>query len=234
MSVQAMASGLLRGYFITGTDTEVGKTEITLGLMTAIAGSGWTVAGMKPVASGCDVAPSGLRNPDALRIAAACSREVEYALVNPYAFEPAVAPHLAAAQAGVEIRFDQILDSYRVLSAEADVTVVEGVGGWRVPLGPDGDLADLAVALGLPVVLVVGLRLGCINHALLTVESILGRGLALAGWVANSVDPAMALREENIATLRGAIDAPCLGVVPWMENPDPAAVAACLDPGPRA
>jgi dethiobiotin synthetase len=175
---------------------------------------------------------AGLRNPDALRIAAACSREVDYALVNPYAFEPAVAPHLAAAQVGVEIRFEKIVDSFRTLSAQADVTVVEGVGGWRVPLGPDGDLADLAVALGLPVVLVVGLRLGCINHALLTVESILGRGLTLAGWVANSVDPAMALREENIATLRGAIDAPCLGVVPWMENPDPAAVAACLATGP--
>ena len=220
-----------QGFFITGTDTEVGKTEITLGLMSALRASGRSVLGMKPVASGCEMASGGLRNPDALRIAAACSRETDYSLVNPYAFEPAVAPHLAAAQAGVEIRFEKIFDSFQTLSAQADVTVVEGVGGWRVPLGPDGDLADLAVALGLPVVLVVGLRLGCINHALLTVESILWRGLALAGWVANSVDPAMALREENIATLRAAIDAPCLGVVPWMENPEPAAVAACLDPG---
>lgn len=221
-----------QGLFVTGTDTEVGKTEITLGLMSALRATGRSVLGMKPIASGCETTSAGLRNPDALRIAAACSRAVDYGLVNPYAFEPAVAPHLAAAQVGVEIRFGKIVDSFRALSAREDVTVVEGAGGWRVPLGPDGDLADLAVALGLPVVLVVGLRLGCINHALLTVESILGRGLTLAGWVANSVDPAMALREANIATLRGAIDAPCLGVVPWMENPDTAAVAACLDPGP--
>ena len=224
--------GSVKGYFITGTDTEIGKTEVTLGLMIRYRTAGRRVLGMKPVASGCEETPDGPRNADAKRILAAADSPVDYELVNPYAFVPPVAPHLAAAQSGVEIRFDGIRTAFDGLSRQADLVFVEGVGGWRVPLGPDGDLADLAVALGLPVVLVVGLRLGCINHALLTVESILWRGLALAGWVANSVDPAMALREENIATLRAAIDAPCLGVVPWMENPEPAAVAACLDPGP--
>ena len=221
----------MRGLFITGTDTEVGKTEVALGLMAALKGAGRTVLGMKTVASGCEDTPAGLRSPDATRIAAECSSPVDYALVNPYAFEPAVAPHLAAVLAGELIRFQVIADAFHRMSSHADVTVVEGVGGWRVPLGPDGDVADLAGVLGFPVVLVVGLRLGCINHALLTAESVLRRGLVLGGWVANTVDPSMPLREENISSLRAAIDAPCLGVVPRLETPEPSVVGSFLDVG---
>ena len=165
-------------------------------------------------------------------MAAECSRPADYDLVNPYAFEPAVAPHLAAVLAGELIRFQVIAAAFQRMSSHADVTVVEGVGGWRVPLGPDGDVADLADALGLPVVLVVGLRLGCINHALLTAESIQRRGLVLGGWVANAVDASMALRQENIYTLRAAIDAPCLGEIPRLEGPASSTVASFLDVGP--
>ncbi len=217
------------GLFVTGTDTEVGKTEVTLGLMTALRASGSTVLGMKPVASGCKETAEGLRNSDALRISSVASNEVAYELINPFAFEPAVAPHLAAAQASTKISFGVVVDAFTMLSEKSDITLVEGVGGWRVPLGPEGDLSDLAKMLGLPVILVVGLRLGCINHALLTVESIERKGLKLAGWVANGLDPGMVLSDENIATLRDSIAAPCLGMVPWMENPTPEAVASRLD-----
>ena len=191
--------------------------------------AGRRVLGMKPVASGCEETPDGPRNADAKRILAAADSPVDYELVNPYAFVPPVAPHLAAAQSGVEIRFDGIRTAFDGLSRQADLVFVEGVGGWRVPLGPDGDVADLAAALGLPVILVVGLRLGCISHALLTAESIEYGGPGVAGWVANAVDPAMAMREENIATLRERIAAPLLGVVPHLPAPTPDAVAAHLD-----
>jgi dethiobiotin synthetase len=219
----------VKGYFITGTDTEIGKTEVTLGLMSRYRAAGRQVLGMKPVASGCEQTPDGLRNGDAERILAAADSPVDYELVNPYAFVPPVAPHLAAAQSGTEIRFDRIRAALDRLSPQADLVFVEGVGGWRVPLGPDGDVAELAAALGLPVILVVGLRLGCINHALLTAESIEYGGPGITGWVANAVDPAMAMREKNIATLRERIAAPLLGVVPHLAPPSPDAVAAHLD-----
>jgi len=217
-----------KGLFITGTDTDVGKTEVTLGIMAAMAAMGRTVVGMKPVASGCESTAEGLRNADALRIQAAGLLAVDYDLVNPYAFQPAVAPHLAAAMASTEIRFLPIVDRFRQLAEAAEV-VVEGVGGWRVPLGPDGEVASLAAVLKLPVVLVVGMRLGCINHALLTVESIERSGMRLAGWVANTIDPAMALYTENLASLRERIAAPFLGAVPYLDPPTPRAVAASLD-----
>ncbi|MBK5941566.1 dethiobiotin synthase [Halochromatium roseum] len=214
-----------RGLFVTGTDTEVGKTEVTLGLMAALQRRGFSVLGMKPVAAGCVQTPDGLRNEDALRIQAQGSKPLAYAAINPYAFAPPIAPHIAAAQAGVEIQIDLIETAYQRLATQADWVLVEGAGGWRVPLGPGLTLADLPSALDLPVVLVVGLRLGCLNHALLSAESIQASGLQLAGWVANRIDPAMAAADENLATLRERLPAPCLGVVPWLSAPTPAQVA---------
>jgi dethiobiotin synthetase len=217
-----------RGLFITGTDTEIGKTEVTLGLMSALQQRGQCVLGMKPVAAGCEASPHGLRNDDARRLQAEGSVPVDYAQINPYAFAPPIAPHIAAEQAGVEIGLAPIRAAYWDLAGRADWVLVEGVGGWRIPLGPDLELSDLPRALGLPLVLVVGLRLGCLSHALLTVESIQTSGLELVGWVANRIDPAMAAADENLASLRARIPAPCLGVVPYLTRPTPERVAEHL------
>ncbi len=221
---------MARGYFITGTDTEVGKTWCTVGLMAALQQQGKTVVAMKPVASGCERTVEGLRNDDALRLQAQASIELPYESANPYAFEPAIAPHLAAAQNGITIRLDAIVDAFQRLQGKADVTLVEGVGGWQVPLNETENVADLAHALGLPVILVVGLRLGCINHALLTAESIRASGCTLAGWIANGIDPAMAEQQNNIASIQQRIAAPLLGVVPYQEGLAPEAIAERLQP----
>jgi dethiobiotin synthetase len=173
----------MSGVFITGTDTDCGKTAISLGLMAALQSRGLHVLGMKPVASGCALEPSGLRNADALRLLEQGSSREHYDWINPYAFGPPIAPHLAAAEAGIEISLTRIVTAYLALEARADWVVVEGVGGWRVPLGPDLSLSDLPSALELPVILVVGLRLGCINHALLTAESIQISDARLIGWI---------------------------------------------------
>jgi dethiobiotin synthetase len=220
----------MSGFFVTGTDTDCGKTEISLGLMTTLQAKGFLVLGMKPVASGCERGPAGLRNRDALRLLAGGSSEAPYGLVNPYAFEPPIAPHIAAGEVGVEITLITIEQAYRTLAAEADHVVVEGAGGWRVPLGSTLFMSDIPKTLGLPVILVVGLKLGCINHALLTVESIRATGGVLAGWIANQIDPEMAFRDANLATLAALLDAPCVGVVPWLEDPDPQDVAGYLHP----
>lgn len=217
-----------KGYFITGTDTDCGKTEITLGLMQLLQSQGHSVLGMKPVASGAATTQDGLRNKDALRIRQQASHLVDYERVNPFAFEPPIAPHLAAERAGEVIDFDHINSCYEGLSAEADFVLVEGVGGWRVPLGPEQELSDLAVKLGLPVILVVGLKLGCINHALQSAESILSSGVKLAGWVANTADPGMLEPEGNMESLKQRFQLPFLGLVPRMTRPTPEAVAACL------
>lgn len=218
----------MRGVFITGTDTDCGKTEIGLGLMAALQRQGLSVLGMKPVASGCDRTPFGLRNPDALRLQARGSTEVDYPLVNPYCFEPPIAPHIAAGQSGVSIELAVIRDRARELAVRADFLVVEGVGGWRVPLGPKLSVSDLPLELGLPVMLVVGLKLGCINHALLTAESVRASGSRLLGWIANQIAPDMLVRDENLATLGALLGVPCLGVVPWMTSPEPERVAGLL------
>jgi dethiobiotin synthetase len=217
------------GYFITGTDTECGKTEITLGLMCMLQKQNRSVLAMKPVASGAELTQDGLRNGDALRIQQHCSSPLPYDLVNPYAFEPPIAPHLAADMAEQRISFELIRECHERLTTMTDLVLVEGVGGWRVPLGADGDLADLALALNLPVILVVGMQLGCINHALLSADSIQAKGLSLAGWVANIMDPQMLELEANLETLRAAIDAPCLGVVPNMQPVDAKVVADCIN-----
>ena len=222
----------MRGVFITGTDTDCGKTEISVALMVALRQLGLAVLGMKPLASGSARTSLGLRSQDALRILAQGSRDVPYELVNPYPFEPPIAPHIAAGEEGMEIELQVIEDCAEQLAAKSDFLLVEGVGGWRVPLGPALSVSDLPQALGLPVVLVVGLRLGCINHSLLTVESIRASGTRFAGWVANQIDPDMLVHDENLATLAALIDAPCLGIVPWMASLDPAQMAEYLDPGP--
>jgi dethiobiotin synthetase len=217
-----------RGLFVTGTDTGCGKTEISLGLMQYFQNRGLRVLGMKPVASGSEPSAHGLRNQDALRLQAQGSLEQPYNRINPYAFELPVAPHLEATRAGRPIELAAIRAGYLGLAAAAERVIVEGVGGWRVPLGAGFDVAGLARALDLPVVLVVGLRLGCLNHALLSAEAILAAGCTLAGWVANRVDPEMLLPEENLATLAERLPVPCLGQVPWMPRPQPEAVAAAL------
>ena len=207
------------GYFITGTDTGVGKTVVTLGLMQYLQAQGLSVVAMKPVASGCERTAAGLRNADALQLQQQASVPLDYALVNPYAFEPAIAPHIAAGQAGVVIDSAGILSAYQALARHADCVLVEGVGGWQVPLTAAGEtLADLARALGLEVVMVVAIRLGCLNHALLTAESIAASGCVLRGWVANQVPPRAAFAQENITTLKSMLSSPLLGVLP--ESPE--------------
>ncbi len=219
----------MRGFFITGTDTEIGKTWISCGLMSALTQQGLRVVGMKPVASGCLRTPQGMRNEDALRLQALSSLEASYEDINPYAFEPAIAPHIAAREAGVSICFQTIQKTAERLADEADYLTVEGVGGWRVPLGDDGDVAALAKVLRLPVVLTVGVRLGCINHALLSAEAIQADGLSLAGWVGNIIDPVAPCLEDNLQALRNGIQAPCLGVVPFLSEYNPERLAGYLN-----
>ncbi len=218
------------GIFVTGTDTDVGKTLVSLTLMEALKGRGLRVSAMKPVSAGCERTPAGLRNEDALALAAACSQPADYDLINPFAFAPPIAPHIAATQAGVTVSLDVIQDRFRQLGEGMDCVVVEGAGGWLVPLNGRDTMADLAVCLELPVVLVVGMRLGCLNHALLTADAIAATGLPCAGWVANELMPPMAELDANVATLQRSLDAPLLGRLPWMDRPDPSALAALLDP----
>lgn len=217
-------------FFITGTDTEVGKTTVAAGLLHAARQAGLSTAAVKPVASGCESTPQGLRNEDALILQAQCSLQLEYEQINPYAFAPAIAPHLAARAVGTELEVDTLATLVnRVLDLQADFTVVEGAGGWRVPLSGDASLSDLAIALDLPVVLVVGIRLGCINHALLTAEAIAADGLQLAGWVANVADAQTACLDDILATLDERLAAPCLGRVPRLTDPAPETLARFLD-----
>ena len=215
--------------FVTGTDTGIGKTVVALGLMQALQDRGLTVAGMKPVASGCEQTAQGLRNDDAVLLQRQSSIALEYAQVNPYAFEPAIAPHLAARAAGVRIDFDVILTAYREIAAQVDCVVVEGVGGWLVPLNEQASVADLAVMLGLDVCLVVGLRLGCLNHALLSAASIEASECRQVGWVANHLPEAMEYSKENINTLKDMLSSPLLGTVPAFDVMCASAVAQCLE-----
>ena len=218
-----------RGIFVTGTDTDIGKTVVSLGLMQALQDQGLTVAGMKPVASGCERTAAGLRNADALLLQRQSSIPLDYALVNPFAFEPAIAPHLAAHAAGESITLGPIEQAYAALAARVDVVVVEGVGGWRVPLHDGLDVGGLAQALNLPVCLVIGMRLGCLNHALLSADAIVSRDCELVGWVANSLTERLEFAQENINTLKTMISSPLLGTVPWMEPVSVKTVAQQLD-----
>lgn len=218
------------GFFVTGTDTDVGKTTIAAGLLRAARLAGLSTAAVKPLASGCEAGADGLRNSDALALLAECSLPLSYAEVNPFAFAPAIAPHLAAREAGVQLKVEALAAAVQaVLAQQADFTLVEGAGGWRVPLDGQATLAELPVALDLPVILVVGVRLGCINHALLTAEAIARDGLRLAGWVANVLDPQTSRLDDNLRTLTERLAAPCLGRVPRLQQADAAAVARHLN-----
>ncbi|MBT2332774.1 dethiobiotin synthase [Variovorax paradoxus] len=223
----------MNGCFVTGTDTEIGKTRVSAALLHWLGKQGLRCAGYKPVAAGTETIDGETVNEDVRALRDASSVALTDAEVGPCQFAAACAPHIAAALERRAIEPDVLLQGASTLAARAEYLVVEGVGGFCVPFAPDFDSADFAAALGLPVVLVVGLRLGCINHALLSAEAIRARGLRLAGWVANTVDTAMPHRDANLATLRDELErrhqSPCLGVVPRLASPDPAAVAACLD-----
>lgn len=214
-----------RDYFITGTDTGVGKTLVTAALLRALRDAGLRVAGMKPIAAGSRPGPDGPANDDALLLQSESSIRHPYTDVNPWLFEPAIAPHIAAAEAGLVIDTDRIVAAHTRLAGSADVILAEGAGGFLVPLDRDRSCAELPGLLGMEVLLVVGLRLGCLNHALLTAEAIAARGLVLAGWVGNAIDPQFARREANVETLALRLPAPCLGLVPWLPAPDVAAAA---------
>lgn len=208
-----------QSYFVIGTDTNVGKTYVASALVRHFAAKGYSTIGMKPIASGCMRNGNGvLLNDDVSALAAASNVPASLDLINPYRFEPAIAPHIAAAQVEKIIDCEVIRLAYQQLKAVADVVIVEGAGGFLVPLNNQETLADLAVLLNIPVILVVGMRLGCINHALLTVEAIKSRGLTLAGWVANRVDAEMPVFEENLVSLQQRIAAPCISVVGWQEE----------------
>jgi len=223
-------SAALRGLFVTGTDTAVGKTVVSTGIVHVLIARGLRVAAMKPVASGGRRSPHGLRNDDALQLMAAATIRADYAQVNPYCFEPPIAPHLAAAEAGVVIEVEPILRAAAALATQAEVLVVEGVGGWCVPLSKTFDIPALARGLGLPVVLVVDLRLGCLNHARLSAESIMVGGCRLAGWIGNRLTAQpMDRQADNVATLKRLLPVPCWGVVSHIDTLTPAAVAAHLD-----
>lgn len=215
-------------YFITGTDTEVGKTTVAAALLHAARQQGLSTAAIKPIASDCQHTSEGLRNNDALRLLAECSLNLSYTEVNPIAFAPAIAPHLAAAESGQSLSTAQLLPPVQqMLAQRADLTLVEGAGGWRVPLNDQGEyLSDLPKALGLPVILVVGIRLGCINHALLTAEAIQADGLTLAGWIANQLHPQTERSMAVLHSLETRLKAPCLGQVPWLDVASAAQVAA--------
>ena len=204
---------MTRGIFITGTDTGIGKTLVAATLLAALNRSGCRAVGMKPVASGCERTQAGWRNDDARLLIEHGAGDPTYPTVNPYALPKPIAPHLAAREHGVEIRLDPIVGAFEALCTSSELIVVEGVGGWAVPLSAALMQADLVRALRVPVILVVGLRLGCLNHALLSARAIAADGCDLIGWIGNRIDPAMAQADANIETLRERMAAPCLGVL---------------------
>lgn len=205
-------------FFVTGTDTGVGKTTVTVRLMQQLIAQGKTVIGMKPVASGCEWLQGRWQNEDVRLLTAASNVTAPPELINPYCFSPAIAPHIAAAQAGVEIQFEVIQTAYTQLTAMADVVIVEGAGGLLVPLNQTYSIADLIQALQLPALMVVGMRLGCINHALLTAQVLKARQIDCCGWVANRIDPHMSMPEENLQTLIDRLQQPPLLQVPFQES----------------
>ncbi|MBB3834796.1 dethiobiotin synthetase [Xanthomonas arboricola] len=215
-------------FYVTGTDTGIGKTMGSTALLHALRARGRAAVGMKPVASGCERTAQGWRNEDALALQAASDPQPDYATLNPYALPAPLAPELAAADVGVTLSLDPITQAFAQLRTQADFVVVEGVGGWAAPLSADLDQADLVRALQLPVVLVVGVRLGCINHARLTAAAIAADGLDCIGWIANEIDPQMERSEDNIRMLHARLAMPCWGRIPWRPGADAASQAQGL------
>jgi len=209
-----------RGCFVTGTDTGVGKTLVTAGLISLFSEEGIKVAGMKPVASGCEKTEKGLRNEDAVMIMQQANVDLDYELINPYAFAPPVSPHFAARERDQNIELDHIVEKFKAISDQVDLVVVEGVGGWQVPLSNNLNVSDLAEKLNLPVILVVGLRLGCINHALLTADAIRQKGLSLIACVVSQIDADYQRLNETQETLETKIGIP-VQLIPKIENATP-------------
>ena len=203
------------GIFVTGTDTGVGKTLVSVSFVKALVRHGLRVSVMKPIASGSERTPAGLRNADALALAEASNVAAPYAALNPYSFEPAVSPHIAAEEAGIEVDTGLIRDRFEALVSSSDFIVVEGAGGWYVPISATRMMADLPKLLGVPVLLVVGLRLGCLNHAVLTKRAIEASGAEFAGWVANKIDPTLQRSAENLASLERMLGSAPLAVFPF-------------------
>lgn len=202
--------------FITGTSTNVGKTTVACAFMRALQQHKYSVLGIKPIASGCEKWAEGLRNSDALLLQAAASIKVDYSVINPLAFEPAIAPHIAAQQVFEPLSVMRVQTLCQpALTAAVDILVIEGAGGWLVPLNSTETMADLVQVMQWPVILVVGMQLGCINHALLTVTAIRAAGIPLLGWVANFIEPEMEAAAENLLTLQSCLPAPCLAVIPF-------------------
>ena len=220
---------MIERYFVTGTDTGAGKTLVAAGMLWAAAAEGKRTVGLKPIAAGAVPTAEGLRNDDACLLAATMSEKLPYEQINPVVLQPAIAPHLALREAGLTLDVADLAERCAPALARAcDFLVVEGAGGWRVPLNGCETLADLARLFGFPVVLVVGMKLGCINHALLSAEAIRSDGLHLAGWVANQIDPHQARAAENFATLVTMLEAPCIARVPWSEDASVRFMAAHL------
>ena len=218
----------MKGFFIAGTDTNVGKTRIAAGLLHVLAARGYTTAAMKPVSAGCHDTAQGLRNDDALILQRHATLALPYEHVNPYAYAAAIAPHIAAAQSGQVIDIAHLKKLFDDMAQRVDSVIVEGAGGWLVPINDHETMANVAQALGLPVILVVRMRLGCLSHALLSAESIAHHGLPLAGWVANVLNPDLTPLQHNIDALRARINAPLLGVVPHLEHVNAEAVGRYL------
>ena len=218
----------MASYFITGTDTGVGKTFASVALLHALRAHGASAVGMKPVASGCEATADGLRNDDALALQAASNPRPAYGLVNPYALPEPTAPQIAAERAGVQVRLGPMLEAYRALQGLSEQVVVEGVGGWLAPMADDLEQSDLVKALDLPVILVVGLKLGCLSHARLTARAIQADGCRLHGWIGSGVE---VLEPRYIELVARALPVPCLGVLPHAPGASPASLAAKLAVG---
>ncbi|WP_067867691.1 dethiobiotin synthase [Neptuniibacter marinus] len=217
-------------YFVAGTDTDVGKTVAAAGLLAAANNQGLATIGLKPIAAGCERTEEGLRNSDALLLQNTASINLPYEQVNPFSFEPPIAPHIAAIEENRMLSADRIAALCRgALMQPADFAIVEGAGGWRVPLSDRETMANIPKQLKIPVIMVVGIKLGCINHALLTAESIARDGLRLAGWIANAVSPEMSCYKENVATIATMLRAPLIAEIPFLENPSPENVAQYIE-----